>query len=157
VVLHKAAADFSQQQFAVAGAIDGNPQTGWAIAPAFGKPHVAVFETKEPAGFPNGTILTFVLDQQFSGKEHNIGKFRLAVTTAPPPITIDNLPDPIAKILAVPAEKRTEAHKADLVRYFRALDPEWVRRSQALAAYPVPGDKRLVGAQDLTWALLNSP
>src|SRR5262249_59177650 len=97
VVLHKAAADFSQQQFAVAGAIDGNPQTGWAIAPAFGKPHVATFETKELVGFPEGTTLTFVLDQQFPGKDHNIGKFRLAVTTATPPLGGNSLPEGIVK------------------------------------------------------------
>jgi hypothetical protein len=157
VVLHKPIADFAQQNFGVAGAIDGNPQTGWAIAPAFGKAHTAVFETKEPTGFPNGTILTFVLDQQFAGKQHNIGKFRLAVTTSRPPLSAEGFPEAIAKVLVIPADKRTEAQKGEVAQFFRSLDPEWVRRKQALAEYPVPGDKRLLGAQDLAWALLNSP
>ena len=157
VRLHKPAADFSQQSYEVAGAIDGNPQTGWAIAPQFGKPHVAVFETKEPVGFPDGTTLTFTLDQQFPGKQHNIGKFRLSVTTAKPPLFTASTPEAVAKLLAVPPEKRTDAQKAELTRYHRSLDPEWARRSQALANNPLPSDKRLPGAQDLAWALLNSP
>ena len=44
--------------------------------------HTAVFEMKEPLGFPAGTELTFTLDQKFPGKDHNLGKFRLSVTTA---------------------------------------------------------------------------
>src|SRR5262249_19081272 len=43
VLLHKAVADFSQEGWPVAAAIDGNTGTGWAIAPQFGKPHVALF------------------------------------------------------------------------------------------------------------------
>src|SRR5262249_6205203 len=33
VTLHNAKADFSQENYAVAGAIDGKPETGWAIVP----------------------------------------------------------------------------------------------------------------------------
>jgi hypothetical protein len=157
VVLHKALADFSQEGFGVAGAIDGNPQTGWAIAPAFGKSHVAVFEAKEPITFAGGATLTLVLDQKFAGKDHNIGRFRLAVTTARPPIQLDGQPAAIAKILAIAPEKRTNEQKAEMAQYYRTTDPEWVRLNQAIAEHPKPGDKRLIGAQDLAWALLNSP
>ena len=52
VALHNAQADFSQDACAVAGAIDGNPATGWAISPQFGKPHTAVFEIKDAARLP---------------------------------------------------------------------------------------------------------
>jgi hypothetical protein len=157
VVLHRALADFSQSNFAVAGAIDGNPQTGWAISPAVGKPHVAVFETKEPIAFADGAALTFTLEQKFAGKEHNIGKLRLSVTTAKPPIQLDGLADPIAKILAVAPEKRTAEQKAELTRYYRSTDTELARLTKAVAEHPKPFDQRLLGAQDLTWALLNSP
>src|SRR5262249_13710218 len=40
VALQNATADFSQQAWAVAGAIDGNPKSGWAVAPQFNRPHV---------------------------------------------------------------------------------------------------------------------
>ena len=54
VTLQNAQADFSQDDWAVAGAIDGNEATGWAISPQFGKPHTAVFEFKDPIAFANG-------------------------------------------------------------------------------------------------------
>ncbi|MFN5800301.1 MAG: DUF1549 domain-containing protein, partial [Planctomyces sp.] len=38
-----ATADFSQQNWDVAGAVDGQPKTGWAIAPRFAAPHHATF------------------------------------------------------------------------------------------------------------------
>ena len=44
--LQNAVADFSQESWPVAGAIDGNPGTGWAVSPQFGTPHTATFETK---------------------------------------------------------------------------------------------------------------
>jgi hypothetical protein len=158
VVLHKAAADFSQDGFPIANAIDGNHDTGWAVAPAFGKSHVAVFETKEPLGFPEGTVLTFTLDQRFAGKLHNVGKFRLSVTTAKPPIPLeDALPPALVKILVTPAAKRTPEQKAELANYYRSIDAELARLRQVVAEHPKPpADKRLVGAQDLAWALLNS-
>jgi hypothetical protein len=157
VALYNALADYSQPNFPVAAAIDNNTQTGWAVAGATGKPHTATFETKTLINFAGGAALTFTLDQQFPGKLYNLGRFRLAVTTAKPPVGTVALPDAVAKSLKVPAAKRTAAQKAELANYFRSLDSEWQRRRQALADYPVPGDKRLVGAQDLAWALMNSP
>jgi hypothetical protein len=158
VVFKRAVADFSQTDWAVAGAIDNNPATGWAIAPQFGKAHVAVFETKESLGFPAGTVLTITLDQRFPGKEHNIGKFRLSVATAPSPgNSLTGPPEAVARILAVEAAKRTPAQQAELTNYYRAQDAEWVRLSQALNEFGKPADKRLLGAQDVAWALINSP
>ena len=56
----------------------------------------------------------------------------------------------------MPPDKRTPEQKAVLANAFRALDPELPRLQQDLAQYPRPSDKRLLGAQDLTWALLIS-
>jgi hypothetical protein len=156
VVLQNAHADFSQDQYAVANAIDGKLDTGWAVAPQFGKTHVAVFETKEPISFDKGTALTFTLEQHFAGKEHNVGKFRLAVTTSKPPLGFEGPPDAIAKILAVEPEKRSAEQKAELTRYFRSLDRELARLQQAVTEHGKPADPRVIGAQDLMWALLNS-
>jgi hypothetical protein len=157
VIFSKAIADFSQDGFPVANAIDGNPDTGWAVVPAVSRAHTAVFETKEPIALPVGTPLSFTLDQRYPGKDHNIGRFRLSATTAKPPLAIDSLPDSINNILAVASEKRTPAHKTELANYFRSTDAELARLKQELASHPMPGDKRLLGAQDLAWALINSP
>jgi len=156
VALHKAQADFSQEAWAVAGAIDGNPTSGWAVAPQFGKAHVAVFELKEPLGFDEGTTLTFTLDQQFPGKDHNIGKFRLSVTTAAGPIQLQGPPENVAKVVAVEPGKRTKEQQAELANYFRSQDAELARLKAEVAAFGQPGDPRVLGAQDLMWALLNT-
>jgi hypothetical protein len=76
-----AKADFEQKGFAVAGAIDEKPETGWSIDPAVGKDHVAVFEVAADIKIPSGSELTFIIDQNHSDKGA-IGKFRLSVASA---------------------------------------------------------------------------
>lgn len=87
VVLSKATADFSQDGYGVGSILTGNtPQGGgWAIDPQENRRHAAVFELKEAIGFDAGTTLTFTVVQQWAGGEHNIGRFRLSVTTTKPP------------------------------------------------------------------------
>jgi hypothetical protein len=156
VALQNAQADFSQASYAVAGAIDGNPTTGWAISPAMGKPHQAYFELKSPLTHPAVTELTIMMLQQYAGKEHNIGRFRLSVTASPLPLRPTGPPENIARILQVEAAKRTPQQQAELLNYFRSLDPQWVQLTQAVGQHQVPVDRRQPGAQDLVWALLNS-
>jgi hypothetical protein len=132
VALQNAAADFSQNGWPVAGAIDGNPKTGWAVAPQFGKAHVAVFETKENVGFDGGTTLTFTLDQNFGGN-HTIGRLRLWATTAPRPVRLSALPDPIVKILALLGPARTLAQKSELAQFYRTIAPELAKERAQLA------------------------
>jgi cytochrome c553 len=115
VALRNPSADFNQDGWTIGMAIDGNPKTAWGIYPQVGKPHVAVFEFAEPVGFDGGTALTFVLEQNHGGG-HLIGRLRLAVTTTPRP-RIDSLPDAVARILAVPAERRSDVQQTELARY----------------------------------------
>jgi hypothetical protein len=157
VPLQNATATFSQQGFPVGNAIDNNPATGWAVLPVFGKTHIAVFELKQPLGDAKGTTLTFSLDQLFAGKQHNIGRFRLSVTNAKPPVGINSLPDNINQVLAVAPDKRTNEQKAILANYYRSIDREFPRLQQAVAEHYLPPDARSMGAQDLAWALLNTP
>jgi hypothetical protein len=89
VVLVNPTADFNQQSWDVAKAIDGIPETGWAILPEFGKRHWAVFETQELIGFRGGTILNFVLDQNYPAAP--LGCFRLSITTAPRPVRAETI------------------------------------------------------------------
>ncbi|MFL5339872.1 MAG: DUF1553 domain-containing protein, partial [Gemmataceae bacterium] len=153
----EATADYSQSGWDVKGAIDGNPETGWAIDPQGGKPHMAMFKLAAPAGFPEGTQFTITMDQRFPGKEHNIGKFRLSVTTSPEPQLKESLPKAVLEAIAVPVDKRTPEQKAAVGNYYRGLDGELQRLQAIVAANPNPGDPRLLGAQDLAWALINSP
>jgi hypothetical protein len=156
VALHNAQADFSQEGWAVAGAIDGNPDSGWGIAPQFGRAHSAYFELKNPLNHPAGTAFTVKLLQRFGGKQHNIGRFRLSVTGTPGPLRSNAAPEAVLRLLQVEPAKRTPQQQAELVNYRRSLDTDWVRLSQAVAQLVVPTDKRQPGAQDLMWALINS-
>jgi hypothetical protein len=88
VRLENPVASFSQMShggWPIAAALDGDPQTGWSVDPREGCPHAAVFETEGPVGSPGGTVLTFTLDQVHPAK-HNLGRLRLSVTTAKPPL-----------------------------------------------------------------------
>jgi tetratricopeptide (TPR) repeat protein len=85
VELTRALADFSQGGYPVQNAIDGKLGTGWALLPQLGRDHAAIFGLKENLVTPAGTTLTFTLNQNHPEQGHNIGRFRLAVTTAPGP------------------------------------------------------------------------
>ena len=81
IKLVHAEADFSQKDFAIEGAIDGNPKTGWAIANPGAKPDVprtAKFTFEHPLNIAGGAQLTVRLEQQY-GEQHTLGRFRLSV------------------------------------------------------------------------------
>jgi len=116
-VLKNPAADFNQDGWTVAMAIDGDSKTAWGIYPKVGQPHRAVFEIDKPLGFKIGTTLSAILEQTHGGG-HLIGRMRLSVTTAPQPLTaIEALPEAVAKILNVPSEQRTDEQTAELAQY----------------------------------------
>ncbi|MBI2806134.1 MAG: DUF1549 domain-containing protein [Planctomycetes bacterium] len=157
VKLIRPQATFSQTGFPIANVVDNNPASGWAIAPQFGKAQVAVFELQTKVGSTEGTTLTVTMRQQF-GTNHTIGKFRISVTTSPPPVQLQGtVPQNIAKIVAIPGDKRSPAQSAALLQYVRSIDQELARLQRDLADNPAPPSARVLGAQDLTWALLNSP
>jgi hypothetical protein len=150
-------ADFSQSDYPVANAVDGNAGSGWAVAPQIGKNHFGIFEIKEPPEFEGGMTLVVTLDQQHDDA-HTIGKFRLAVTSSPQPLNEPGLPANITEILAIAPEGRTVEQKSALSDHYHSRDAEWNRLSNAVkAATEQQKNVRLTGAQDLAWALINSP
>jgi WD40 repeat protein/mono/diheme cytochrome c family protein len=198
--LQNALADFNQSNYDVKTAIDGQrpaQNNGWAVAGATGRTHWATFETVQGRSFAEGTIVTITLEQRYTDKKHNLGRFRLAVSQAPRPVGL-SMPQAIEDILAVPAGQRSAEQQAALLEFFRSQDEELRRRQQALAdsKQPLPidpglkqrrdtlarvsqmvpedpqlvqlrkdvemsqqqlADKRLTAAQDIAWALINSP
>jgi hypothetical protein len=155
VKFKRAIADFEQSGYAVTVAFDGNPGSGWALAPQFGKDHFAIFELEQPLAGPQTLVLT--LDQQHDDT-HTIGKFRLSATASSQPASVSKLPEAIAKILAIPAAQRDAAQQTALLAHYRSLDSNWMRLSTAVKqAAEQQKNVRLTGAQDLAWALINSP
>ncbi len=133
-VLENASADHSQGGFDVAAAIDNNPGTGWAILPAAGKGHLAIFEVKEPLGAAGGSTLSFTLDQNY-GSAHAIGRFRLAATTAAKPVRVGSgLPPAITAIVAIDPAQRTAEQQQTLAGHYRSIAPLLEPVRQKLAA-----------------------
>ncbi len=157
VALQSPTADFNQQSWNVTGAIDGNEETGWAIAPAFGVRHVAIFETAADVGAEGGTTLVFEFVHKYPDNTHTLGRFRLSATTAPRPVRIASLPEAIAAIVAVPADQRTQEQKDTLSAHYRSLDLELARLTAAVQrSTEQMNNPRLIGVQDLAWALINN-
>ncbi len=80
----RAEADFEQQDFQMAKAIDGKADTGWAVEGfKYRENRAAVFIPSKPIGFPKGTRLTARLKFEGPQDGHTIGRFRLSVTGNP--------------------------------------------------------------------------
>lgn len=114
-----AKADFEQGsgQFAAAHAIDGKPDTGWAIAPHFGKPHWMVLRLKEPIVVAQPLFVRVTLSQQH-GTQHTIGRFKFSLQTGIEPDL--GVPQAIAKILSLKEEDRSGGQKKQLLAHFSA-------------------------------------
>jgi hypothetical protein len=116
-----AKADFEQadKPWRAADVIDGKEDTGWAIAPQFGKDHWAVFGLREPLAV-EGAVFVRVQLRQLYGLQHTIGRFKVSLQTGiEPSITV---PDNIQKLLAVKADQRNAEQKQQLLDYYSCLD-----------------------------------
>jgi hypothetical protein len=155
IKLTNAKATFAQEGFPINQAVDGNPDTGWAIAPQLGKDQTAVFEGRAKTGAADGTLKIELL-QKFNSKLHNVGKFRLSVTTQAPPLFLQVLPENIARIVNASAENRKPQEQEVLAKYYRALDGELKRLEELVAEIALPPNARTMAAQDVAWALMNT-
>jgi len=79
--LESAKADFEQEAYGAAGAIDDNAETGWAISGGTGKDHSVTFQFAPDTKVPAGGVLLITIDQQHADGMHAIGKLRLSTTT----------------------------------------------------------------------------
>ncbi len=118
VKLVGASADFSQDKFPVAHAIDANPQTGWAIYPKVGEPHEAVFELATPTPVESETSLTVTLHFQSPFSQHQLGRFRVSVTDAKRPAAATRVPPEVAAVLSIEPAKRNAKQKKAVREYF---------------------------------------
>lgn len=114
-------------------AIDGNDNTAWGIDAGPGRRNVArnaVFVVKEPFGFEQGTSIKITLKQSHGGwnnndhMNHNLGRFRLSVTTAANPVA-DPIPKSVRDVLAIPPNQRSAEQSSELFAYWRTTVPEF--------------------------------
>jgi mono/diheme cytochrome c family protein len=156
VKLANAKATFSQTGLNVAAAIDDNQTTGWAIDPELGKDHAASFELETPLANPQGTTLTFILKFE-NNTGHNLGRARLALTTAAKPVGFDGEAVPertieaVNQAMAAPPADRTTEQQAALVAWHRSHDADWQRLSSAVQEHAKRAPK-----PELTRVLISS-
>jgi mono/diheme cytochrome c family protein len=126
-VLH-AQADFEQEGWTAAMALDGNPQTGWAIGGQQGRDHEIRFLIDPPV---QPGILVLELEQNY-GSAHIFGRLRpqWSFVAEPPRL----LPSAVREALAQPRETRNSAAHAALEDYFRSFDPGVLALEQERAA-----------------------
>jgi hypothetical protein len=135
-------ADFSQQEWAAALAINENPADGWAVSPQFGKRHLLVLELAEPLAAETGLELQIQLEQQYeTGEAHNIGHFRLSTTSGTAPLTLDGLPPAVATGLGTPAEQRNEEQKQAITSYFRQQDSRYLELKKVVDEHAAKAPK----------------
>jgi hypothetical protein len=162
IALGEPKATFEQPGLPIRAVIDGDPKSGWAIDPQFGKNHAAAFTSRGVLGFQGGARLTFTLS--FNGNNgHNFGRFRIAVRIGPGPLGLDGdaLPQDVLSALNTAAPSRTESQRATLVHWYRTIDPEWRKRNRAAAEHarkaPIPKVARaLIASEGLPPLRLNT-
>ncbi len=128
IPLASAQADFSQQKWHVAKAIDGDRKTGWAIGPEFHKPHWATFRTRQPVEISQDETLEITLDQNY-GRGRTIGRVRLSLLTGDE-LTAE-LPEDVVKLLQKP--KRNRKEQTRLENFFAESNPELKKLEDRIA------------------------
>ena len=128
----RAEADQEAPGFGISKAIDGKTEKGgWTPTLTVehrNEPHRAIFECREPFGFPGGTRMEIVINQtkdkddEAKLESFMLGCLRLSVTTNDETIKVDPLTPEQRKALAIAPDKRTAAEKLKLFEAFRLAD-----------------------------------
>ena len=133
--LGDAAADYSQEGWAVSGLLDDNARagkdgTGWAVGGGVGKAHHADIGFAEPVVITEPTEFTLQLVQNY-GEQHTIGRLRLSAITSPTTLI---LPGSVRVALSTPADQRTPDMRTTIQRHVERLDAKtWPLLAQETA------------------------
>ena len=132
----RAFADYSQANWDIASAIDGNPSTGWALDgldPTKQITRHAVLVFKEPVVLDCGSRLTIRLKQE-SLANHNLASFRLSATeeTEISETVVSPLSESLMAALAKPASERSDEQSKSIVDHYRKLSESPVAKSTAI-------------------------
>ncbi|MBI1388670.1 MAG: DUF1549 domain-containing protein [bacterium] len=119
--LAEASADSEQEKYPAAGAIDGEPETGWSVDNEYGRSHRLLVKFTEPAILADDESLRVELKQRYE-KYHTLGSFHLYASGVNDPGKADGMPVEIGRALRLNANERSEAQLVQLMDYFRELD-----------------------------------
>ncbi|MCR9198389.1 MAG: PSD1 and planctomycete cytochrome C domain-containing protein [Planctomycetaceae bacterium] len=130
VPIATAAASYEQNGWKVATSFDGNSRTGWAVYE--GRPidrtHAAVFRFRDPVSIQQGDQLKIVLRHDSVHRYHNLGRFRIAVTSRPDADLSGDDAALLAKLQIAP-DKRSDQDRQEIEQALLAADPAWASLS----------------------------
>jgi len=141
LVFETAEASFSQPNYAVKGAVDGDPKTAWAIAPKFGEDHDATFYFAKPLTLGENEEIEFQLDQHY-GDCRTIGRLRISAMTGRP--RKNGVPERILKLLV--KTKRSKKEETEISNHYLNLDPAHKKHEASVAAI----EKKLAALKPIT-------
>ena len=96
-------------------AIDGDPQTGWAVDGRQGERHVAVFQFEKPVETTESLTLKMTFGRHFAS---SLGRFRLSVTTAANEPAASELSDELLALLLRPEDALQPTEQQQLLDAF---------------------------------------
>jgi hypothetical protein len=137
--MHSPKADFSQEGWSVAAALDGKPDTGWAISGQQGKAHNATFQFVRPIDSAETSRITITLVQQYPKKDHAIGRFRLVALVGETAESI--VPAAVKSLVNIGSEKWTDDGRETIVDWLARSDPAATAAAAELAAAEASGPK----------------
>lgn len=111
--ISRASADFDQNGWTSAHAIDGDVKTGWAIFPQVNQSHHIVLELAAPIDASEGGRLAVTLKQY--PPTHHVGRFKISVTDAGEGAA-QVLPEKAKAGLDKSAKERSPAERAAIAR-----------------------------------------
>ena len=119
----RAEATYSQMGWEIGLVLDDAASNGWAVdGPTRRDPTSAMFLLETPLTVPvNGTLTVRLKHEALT--QHNIGRFRLSMTSLPPStVKLDGakFPESLKAILELAADKRSREQKAELQGFFKA-------------------------------------
>ena len=133
IPFNRADADYSQGGFSSAGVIDTDKNTGWAVASGDNsKGRVAIFVCTNALALTGQTELKVTLKHESVHLQHNLGRFRISLTTNGAP-RLDAPPAEVIAALGVAADKRTDAQQTQLRDYYRTkVSPQFASLKSAV-------------------------
>lgn len=119
----KASADYSQKDWDISNVLGNNSSKGWAVDGPTRRENIkAMFVSPQLIDVPENTNITIKLFHQ-ALSQHNIGRFRVAVSSVPEELITLNgfqIPLNITKILDTDISKRTTQQKEELKKYYKS-------------------------------------
>lgn len=138
--LHSPKATFTQSGFPAESAIDSDPQSGWAIAGATGKPQSISFQLVHPIDANAPRNLRITLEQQHkTASQHLIGRFKLSALVGETPESL--VPAEVKRLVAVGLEKWTNEQRETIVDWLSHFDADADSARRALETLEVSGPR----------------